>query len=536
MASNAHLGRSAGLVVPLFSIRSGRSWGIGGIGDLAPFARWMTSAGFRLLQLLPVNTLGRGETSPYSALSAMAIDPAYVSLPDVHDFAALGGESRLPLSDQMALRTAREASRVQYIAVRQAKESALRLSFSLFWDVDWVRTTPRAGAFAAFASWEDWWLGDYALFCALRGRFEDRSWLDWPAPLRDRDPRALEEARRELDQEILFHQYVQWVADQQWERAREALGPVRLFGDFPFMVSTDSADVWANQHLFRFDATVGTPPDAFSDTGQDWGLPVYRWDRMAAEDDRWLRQRGKRTAHLFDGVRLDHLVGFYRTYFRPAGAAEGTFDPATEAEQTAQGERLMALFRESGLQLTAEDLGSVPDFVRASLARLALPGYKVLRWEREWEQPGQPFRDPALYPRVSVATTGTHDTEPLATWWSEAPADERRGVARLLSNHPAFADVDPAAVPFTAGLRDILLSLLYRSGSDLLLLPMPDLFGWTDRINVPATVGGENWTWRLPLSIEALETDPSALERTEALRAMAEESGRLIPSSPMPLR
>ena len=173
----------------------------------------MRRAGLRALQLLPVGTLPAGETSPYSALSAMAIDPLYISLGDVPEFVALGGEVRLPLADQIALRGARAASAVPYTTVRQAKQSALDLAFSMFWDVDWLRTTARAGSFAAYASWEEWWLADYALYCALRERHGHRPWTEWPAPLAHRQPEALEQARRELEREILFHQYVQWIAD-----------------------------------------------------------------------------------------------------------------------------------------------------------------------------------------------------------------------------------------------------------------------------------------------------------------------------------
>jgi len=229
--------------------------------------------------------------------------------------------------------------------VRQAKDAALRLSFSLFYDTDWLRGTARAGSFAAFASWEDWWLGDYALYCALRAHHGGLSWPDWPLPVRSRQPAALEDAREALQREILYHQYTQWLAEEQWADAREALGEIRLFGDVPFMVGTDSADVWANQHLFRFDRTTGTPPDAFSATGQDWGLPVYNWEAMARDDHRWLRQRARRMSRLYDGYRLDHLVGFFRTYSRPLGEALGSFEPAGEADQIRQGDETVAAAR-----------------------------------------------------------------------------------------------------------------------------------------------------------------------------------------------
>jgi len=516
------IGRSAGLVVPLFSLHSRRGAGIGEIGDLAALAPWLREAGLSALQLLPVGPLPAGETSPYSALSAMAIDPLYVSLDQVAEFQALGGEARLPLSDQVALRTARVQKRVDYGGVRQGKESALRLSFSLFWDVEWLRTTARAGAFAAFVSWEEWWLGDYALYCALRERHGHRPWSEWPAALRDRQPDALDQARHEYEHEIRYHQYVQWLADDQWERARTAIGEVRLFGDFPFMVSADSADVWANQDAFRFDRAIGTPPDAFSATGQDWGLPVYRWDVMARQDYRWLRQRARRMASLYDGYRVDHLIGFYRTYSRVLGEALGAFDPEDEPDQQAQGERVLAMLVESGAQVTAEDLGLIPDFVRASLARLGVPGYKVLRWERAWHAPGQPLLDPTTFSPVSVATTSTHDIEPLALWWETL---DRRGQDEMLDVLGLPARIDSA---FDDEIRDGLLAQAYAAGSDLLLLPIQDIFGWRDRVNVPATVTGDNWTWKLPLSVEAFGENAIARERAAAVKKLAIKTRRLV--------
>ena len=139
---------------------------------------------------------------------------------------------------------------------------------------------------------------------------------DWEPELRDRDPLALDRARQRLADTILYYQYLQWLADTQWRRARRECGRVGIFGDFPFMVSGHSADVWSRQHQFRIDASVGVPPDAFSETGQDWGLPVYRWDAMRHDDYDWLRQRARRCTDLYDGFRVDHLVGFYRTYVR----------------------------------------------------------------------------------------------------------------------------------------------------------------------------------------------------------------------------
>ena len=526
MTRTVPTGRTAGLLLPLFSMPSSRSWGIGEILDLIPMAAWVREAGLGVLQLLPINEMAAGQTSPYSATSAMAIDPIFISLHGVQDFVALGGEPRLDLGDQVAIRAARTSRRVEYAAIRRAKQNALRMAFSYFWDTEWVRGTARAGAFAAFCNWEEYWLADYALFRALSDRFEAAPWTDWETEYRVRDPETLELARKDLETEILFHQYMQWLADDQWETARERAAPVALFGDFPFMVSTDSADVWARQDLFRLDATVGVPPDAFSATGQDWGLPVYRWDAMADDDFKWLRDRVRRSSRLFDGYRIDHVVGFYRTYARPIGQKNGSFDPADEPAQLAQGERLMSIFLGGAARVVAEDLGSVPDFVRQSLTQLGIPGYKVFRWERAWTEPDEPFHDPGSYPSLAVATTGTHDTEPVATWWNDAPAEERKAIAALAGVTSLQGIDDLAAVPFSMRLLDDILRMLFASPAALFVLPVQDVFGWPDRINTPATVTDDNWTWRLPWPVDRLNEEPEAMSRAKVLKTWAEESKR----------
>src|SRR5262249_8847957 len=151
--------------------------------------------------------------------------------------------------------------------------------------------------------------------------------------------------------------------DEQWQKARRDAAPVGILGDFPFMVSGDSADVWARQHQFRMDASVGVPPDAFSETGQDWKLPVYRWDIIARNGYEWLQKRARRCAGLYDGFRVDHLVGFYRTYAREQDKT-AHFWPPDRPSQLAQGERVLGVLGASGSHLIAEDLGVVPDFVR----------------------------------------------------------------------------------------------------------------------------------------------------------------------------
>jgi 4-alpha-glucanotransferase len=521
----AAAGRRAGLLIPLFSCPGTASWGIGEIGDLAALTAWMAEGGQTALQILPINEMAPHEHSPYSAMSAMAIDPIYISLAFVPDFA---GESSLSPEDRARLARVRQSPAIDYAGVRRLKRTALRAACDRFVAEELRRDSDRAGAFAMFLAAQSWWLDDYAIFRALHDRQDGREWTEWPEPLRRRDAGALADARRELAGEVIFYQYLQWLAHDQWQKARAQAHGVALLGDLPFMVDGDSADVWARQDQFRLDVSVGAPPDAFSATGQNWGMPVYRWDIIAHDDFRWLRDRGKRNAELFDGFRVDHLVGFYRTYGWPRGEGEPFFTPSDEPDQIALGERVMTVFRESGAHVIAEDLGIIPDFVRASMARLGLPGFRVFRWERHWHSEGQPFRDPSEYPALSVAVSGTHDTETLAEWWESTTVEERQRISALPTAVRTTPDVSVLmAGVYGPAVRDALLEMLFASGSDLTLLPVQDVFGWRDRINVPATVTDSNWTYRLPWPVDRLHEVPEARERQARLRSWSAKHGRI---------
>ncbi|HYN10256.1 MAG TPA: 4-alpha-glucanotransferase [Vicinamibacterales bacterium] len=523
--------RHAGLQLPLFSAASSTSWGIGELGDVVPLAAWLASAGFDRLMLLPIGAMAAQQSSPYSAMSAMAIDPTYIGLGRLEDFARLGGEDALGADARASLEAARARSSVSYDAVRRAKDDGLRRAFDRFVADEWSGLTPRAAALSAYIARERAWLDDYALYVTLSEKLNARSWRQWPEPLRDRDSRALDDARRQFARDVLRHQYLQWVAETEWQQARAAArdAGVAMVGDFTFAVEADSVDVWTRQEEFALDISAGAPPDAFSDTGQDWNLPMYRWDAIAATDYAWLRQRVHRMAALFDGLRIDHVVGFYRTYGKPAEGAP-FFSPAHESDQLRQGEAILRLTLESGAMVIAEDLGTIPDFVRASLARLGIPGSKVLRWERAWYQHGQPLIEPGAYPVVSAAMTGTHDTEPLAIWWERAGRDERVETLRLLFTLEEFqrrGSSDPDQ-PWNEGLRDGLLECAYHTASTELFVPVQDAFGWRDRINTPASISEDNWTWRLPWPVDRLATAPEAVERAAFLRAMAERTGRAL--------
>jgi 4-alpha-glucanotransferase len=507
------------VLVPLFSMASSRSWGIGEFLDLPEFAEWLRAAGQRFVQILPITELPESQSSPYSAMTAMALDPNFISVPAVADFSALGGEGQLPEDDRQALAALRKADRVRYADVRALKGRVLRRAYGRFVDHEVVRGTPRAGEFRAFVEAHQTWLEDYALFRALHARHEGTPWWEWPAALAGREEAALASAMAELAEEMDYRRYLQWLAASQWAQARHDALPVQVFGDVPFMISADSPDVWTRQPEFRFDATVGVPPDAFSETGQDWGLPPWRWDVMAENDFAWIHRRAQRTAQLFDGFRLDHLVGLYRTYMRPIDKTTPPFfAPPDEPTQERLGERLVSLYRDTGAEVIAEDLGTVPEFVRESLRRLGVPGFKVVRWERKWKARGKPFIDPSHYEETSVATTGTHDTEPMVTWWKEASAQERKAVLRMPSVKRFAAE--------SASELDALLRALLEAPSILTIIPLQDVFGWTDRINTPAQITTENWSWMLPWRVDHLLDRPEARDRATELARWTRASNR----------
>lgn len=511
--------RLLGILSPLFSIRSSSDWGVGELSDFARLAPLLERGGVKVLMTLPLLEPSPGQESPYSPVSAFALDPLYVSLDEVEEMQALGGREALTAEDRGWLRAARGSVSVRHDLVRPLKKRWLERCYARFAE---SASDERRADFARFREEHASWLGDYALFRTLK-EHHPQSWRAWPEALREHRADAVEEARRAHHHEIGFREYVQWIAFRQLERARGVLRgrDIHLGGDEPFLVAEDSADVWAHQELYRFDATVGAPPDPFSATGQDWGLPPYRWDRIAQDDFALFRARGKHAARCFDLVRIDHVVGLYRTYHRPLDKRQDCyFVPAHEPEQKAQGEAVLRAFGQAGADLIAEDLGVIPDFVRESLAALNVPGFRVLRWE----QRGGRFRVPSSWPSVSVATSGTHDTETSAVWWDALPDHERAAIREI----PELGAIPvELSQTYNHQVHAALLEALLGAPSSLALLPVQDVFGLRERINVPNTVGPQNWSWRLPWSIETMDKEEHVGAQLDALALIARRTGRV---------
>lgn len=523
----------SGIMVPLFSLRTDRNFGVGEIGDLIPFIDWMAEHRLHLLQMLPLYETAPRETSPYQALSGFALDPIFLSLRDWEDFqeSDAAQEKLAAPSVRKELEGWRASREVQFEPIRALKYELQKLAFDHFKKNEWDKKSGRAKSFQTFMDEKSSWLDDYALFRLLKEKYGWRYWLEWPASFRDRQVEALEALKAEEKERLLFIKYLQWALREQWKaaRAHACEKNVLLMGDLPFLVSRDSADVWSHQDLFSAEETVGAPPDAFSETGQDWGLPLFLWEEMKKKDFFWWRMRIREVRELYDLIRLDHVVGFYRVWVI-SKKEKPHFVPSEEAEQIERGTELLnAIVEEAGDCIPiAEDLGVIPDFVYKTLDQFGIAGHKVLRWQKEALQ----FHDPKEYPFLSLATTGTHDTSALVTWWSEIPPEEREAFLQMLDEGSHFSSEEP----FSDRLQQRILDRLMASGSGLAIFPIQDVFGTADQINIPATVGSHNWRYRLPVAVPELNRLSPYKEKMNFLKRLINRhrryAGSISPVTP----
>jgi 4-alpha-glucanotransferase len=512
------LQRTAGVLIPLFSLRTTDDLGRGEMRGLIPMADFALAMGHRMIQLLPIDETAPGETSPYSAMSVLAIDPLYISP------AGLEGIDAAEID--AARISAGPGDPPDAAKLKAARMDLLRKSFHHFA----ARANPDdRRAFEEFKIRNREWLDDYTLFHALKENFRWSEWAGWPDGLNRRTPAALEAAARKFSEETSTYAYIQFVAHRQWSdvRAELARRGVIVGGDLAFSPARESAEVWANQEMFDVSRTVGAPPDAFSKDGQRWGLPMPDWARMRADGFSLIRTRIRHARELFDLMRIDHVVGLFRTYaFGIGTGVSGAFDPPNEAAQRAQGEAIIrAINTEAGpLEIFAEDLGLIPPFVRESLRALKVPGYKVMRWERDWDVAGHPFIDPTTYAELSVATTGTHDTDTMAEWWRQANAEERN---KFVTSLGLAGAIDERRDMLDERAIDAILGSLYAAPSRLTITPMQDLFGWNAQINSPGTVAAANWKWRLPFALDRFSDNRDLVVRIAGLRAIALRTHRI---------
>lgn len=512
-------GRASGILLPLFSLRSRGDFGIGDFGALDSLFRWMKAANQKMLMLLPLLPTLPGDTSPYATRSAFGLNPMFIDLERVPEFFEGGGTEGLDPDERRRLDEARNSSQIRYDLAFALKRAALRRAFDRFEQQHWRTDSDRAVALRRYQQEQQRWLDPFALFCALSDDRGHQAWWEWPDKVRDRAATALEAERHRLWREVLFQSWQQWIAESQWSEVRAAARKheVILCGDEPFIVGQDSADIWSNPEILRRDARLGVPPDAFSATGQDWGLPYFDFRAMERDDFAWLRFRAERTAAYYDVRRVDHALGYFRQWIRDQATPSGRFIPPEETHQRAQGERLFGLLSLPA-GIIAEDLGVAPDFVRQTLTRMSIPGYRVLRWERD----NHTYRNPRGFPTLSLVTTGTHDTETMREWWELLPESERSAVSSVYPELQALTELSG----YTPALHQALLAAAENAGSDLCVIPWQDVFASRERINLPGSMSQSNWAYRMEQRVDELLVRDESRSAAALLSRLSENAGR----------
>jgi 4-alpha-glucanotransferase len=453
-----------------------------GIGDLGPHAfRWidfLADAGCGLWQILPLGPTGYGD-SPYQCFSSFAGNPYLIS-PEV-----LFDEGLLP-EDALIDCPFASNERVDYARVIPWKLKILDIAYRRF--CQGIRSDLEA-EFESFITANSYWLVDYALFMALKDIYAARPWVEWSKPLRDREPQAIEEARKQYADVIrnqMFRQFLffrQWCALLEYAHSKN----VRVIGDIPIFVAHDSADVWSNPKLFYLDeegnplVVAGVPPDYFSKTGQLWGNPLYRWENHASTDYQWWVERVRMVMSLVDIIRLDHFRGFVGYWEVPASektAEKGRWRPGPGADF------FESLQRKLGeLPIIAEDLGEITPDVIELRDRFQFPGMKILQFAFEGD-PSNPFL-PHHYERNCVVYTGTHDNDTSRGWYDRVSKDKKDFCRRYLGQSGQ-------------GIAWDMIRSAWASVADIAIAPMQDFLnlGNEARMNYPGNPSG-NWSWRM---------------------------------------
>ena len=470
---------SSGILLHISSLPG--KYGIGTLGEEArKFADFLVKSGQEYWQILPVGPTGFGD-SPYQSYSAYAGNPLLIDIDMLIDVGLVSEDD----SDLKVIE--KKHSFTDYAQLYSFKYIVLKKAYAKFMS---DASEYDKKAFDDFCRRNSFWLDDYALFTALKERFKGVMWTEWEDDIRLRRQDALDRYSEMLAKEIKCVKFIQYKFFEQYHALKKYANArgIKLYGDMPIYVSMDSSDIWANPELFMLDKdrrptkVAGCPPDAFAPTGQLWGNPLYDWDYMELTGYKWWISRVKYSGELFDLTRIDHFRGFESFYAIPYGnetAEIGEWLPGPS----------MKLFRAirgelGNVSLVAEDLGFLTDDVRKMLKESGFPGMNVLEFGFGGDNSSYL---PHNYLRNSVSYIGTHDNDTALGWYESTDKATRKNAKKYM------------ALSKKEGANWGMIRTVYGSVSDLAVVQMQDFLGLGSeaRMNIPSTIGGKNWLWRL---------------------------------------
>ena len=475
--------RSSGILMHITSLPSS-----GGIGSLGPeayaFADFLQASGMRIWQVLPIGPTGYGE-SPYQSTSAFAGNPMLISCQRLRE------EGLLTYDDSEEFEP-EDPEKVDYASVRTNKDMLLRRCFS-------ESGERLSGPVSEFME-QNPWVNDFALFTAVKNHFNQVMWSAWPdKAIRFREPEAVRQYSEKLQDEIRYHIFCQYLFRRQWFDLKKYCNDrsILLFGDMPIYVAEDSADTWTHPEIFQLDKNLiprrvaGVPPDYFSEDGQLWGNPLYRWTylRFFRKFD-WWSDRMKGMSDLYDMVRIDHFIGFANYYSVKHGMPNARKGKWVIGPGKALFKRLNHDVPD--IRIIAEDLGCVNTRVSRLLKWCGYPGMKVLTFGFDSDETNP--HHPSHYTANTVAYTGTHDNDTVRGWADKADAK----VLSYAGKELGFTTAEQAPEAF--------IRALFRGPCDTVIVPMQDVLGLdgSARMNFPGTIGG-NWLWRMKPDMLSLE-------------------------------
>ncbi len=468
--------RSAGILLHPTSLPS--KYGIGDFGyDAFKFVDFLAEMKQTLWQILPLGPTGYGN-SPYQCFSAFAGNPLLISPDKLKDEGLLS-------EDDLNNATVFDNSYIDYGKVINYKYSLLKKAYENF------RSRNEVKEFQAFKVKNKFWLEDFALFMAVKNYHKGIVWSRWDKEIAFREKGAVKKWKEKLSDEISYHEFIQYTFFKQWKKVKNYANNrgIKIIGDVPIYIAYDSADLWAYRDLFTVDNegnlefVAGVPPDYFSKTGQLWGNPLYKWDKMEKENFDWWVKRFSQMLELVDIIRLDHFRGFEAYYKIPGNA------PTAETGEwvKAPGEKLFrTIIKKLGdIPILAEDLGIITKEVNELRNKFNFPGMKILQFAFGYT--GEKRFLPHNHEKLSVVYTGSHDN------------DTTRGFFRKEKeiNSDVFKHAQFYMNYYGDDMCNELIRLAYSSVADIVIIPMQDILNLDSdaRMNYPGKPDG-NWTWR----------------------------------------